>query len=164
MTALEIEITREMITSGLFSFAAAVALGIRYNIRRANLFAAALGAFVCKFLYVFLSDCGFSELFICFAASAAVTVYAEILAKRLKVPVPMFLIVSIVPLVPGSNLYYAMMSCINGDLPDFGKRAVTTFSIAGAIALGIFSVTFVIKCLKSIKKASRNNRKCTKTT
>ena len=146
------EITGEMFISGVLTFAAAIGYGICFNIRGANLFAASFGAFICAFIEAIMTEAGFSEVFVCFIASTAVTVYSEILAKRLRCPVPMFLIVSIIPLVPGSYIYYAMMSCINGDLTDFGKRSMYTFEIAGAIALGIFLVTFAIKLIKSIKK------------
>lgn len=147
------DITSDMLISGGLTFAAAIGFGICFNIRGANLFAASFGAFVCAFIEAVMTEAGFSEVFVCFIASTAVTVYSEILAKRLRCPVPMFLIVSIIPLVPGSYIYYAMLSCINGDIADFGKRSMYTFEIAGAIALGIFLVTFAIKLMKSFKKA-----------
>lgn len=146
------EITGDMFISGGLTFAAAIGFGICFNIRGANLFAASFGAFICAFIEAVMTEAGFSEVFVCFIASTAVTVYSEILAKRLRCPVPMFLIISIIPLVPGSYIYYAMMSCINGDIADFGKRSMYTFEIAGAIALGIFLVTFAIKLIKSFKK------------
>ncbi len=146
------EITADMFISGGLTFAAAIGFGVCFNIRGANLFAASFGAFICAFIEAVMTEAGFSEVFVCFIASTAVTVYSEILAKRLRCPVPMFLIISIIPLVPGSYIYYAMMSCINGDIADFGKRSVYTFEIAGAIALGIFLVTFAIKLMKSFKK------------
>lgn len=146
------EITADMFISGGLTFAAAIGYGICFNIRGANLFAASFGAFVCAFIESLMTEAGYPEVLVCFIASTAVTVYSEILAKRLRSPVPMFLIVSIIPLVPGSYIYYAMMSCINGDVADFGKRSIYTFEIAGAIALGIFFVTFAIKVMKSFKK------------
>ena len=42
--------------------------------------------------------------------------YAEVLAKRLRAPAPLFLIPAFIPSIPGSNLYYTMAAAVGVTL------------------------------------------------
>ena len=55
------------------------------------------------------------ELVSYFMATIAVTIYAEIMARLFKEPVTGFLLIGIIPMVPGGPLYYTMEYCINGE-------------------------------------------------
>lgn len=69
-------------------------------------------------------------------AAIAITLYSEIMARIRRCPVTSYLIIALLPLVPGGGIYTAMRYCSEGDMPMFLSTLVHTFGIAGALALG----------------------------
>ena len=73
----------------------------------------------------------------CLLGAAFAVLYAELLARRLKTPAILFVIPAILPLVPGSFLYYAMSSAVRGQLELARSYGRQTALYALAIAAGI---------------------------
>lgn len=69
-------------------------------------------------------------------AAVAITLYSELMARIRRCPVTSYLIIALLPLVPGSGIYEAMRYCVQGDTQLFLSALVRTFGIAGALALG----------------------------
>lgn len=69
-------------------------------------------------------------------ASTVITLYSEIMARIRRCPVTGYLIIALLPLVPGGGIYEAMLHCVNGTTELFLSALVRTFGIAGALALG----------------------------
>lgn len=136
----------------LCSFVACCALGVQFNIRFKHLIAASVGSIVSQLIYLFLSSGGYTEIKCCFIAAAAVAAYSEAMARICKAPVNMYLIVGIIPLVPGGLTYYTMLALVMGDNETFLDRAVDAFSIAGAIAMGIFAVSSAVRLFSDLRK------------
>lgn len=78
-------------------------------------------------------------------ASAAGTLFAEILARIVKTPVTMFAITSVIPLVPGGSLYYTMLGLFNGEHNVFVEKGIHTLAVAGSMAMGMFAATMVFR-------------------
>ena len=74
----------------------------------------------------------------------------------MKAPATIFLIIGILPLVPGSGLYNAMDHLISGDSVMFAQVGLETASYAGAIAVGVSMVSSVARLLfrKHLSKPS----------
>ena len=70
-------------------------------------------------------------------ATLVVALLSEVLARVLKAPATIFLIVGIIPLVPGGGLYYTMYYLVNSDLDLFLREGLQTGACAGAIAVGV---------------------------
>ena len=85
--------------------------------------------------------------------AAAGTLYAEILARIVKTPVTVFVITSVIPMVPGGALYYTMLGLLQGDKATFVDRGLYTLSAAGAMALGIFAATMLFRLLFTVGRA-----------
>lgn len=85
--------------------------------------------------------------------AAAGTLYAEILARIVKTPVTVFIITSVIPMVPGGALYYTMLGLLQGDKATFVDRGLYTLSAAGAMALGIFAATMLFRLLFTVGRA-----------
>ena len=85
--------------------------------------------------------------------AAAGTLYAEILARIVKTPVTVFVITSVIPMVPGGSLYYTMLGLLQGDKATFVDRGLYTLSAAGAMALGIFAATMLFRLLFTVGRA-----------
>ena len=87
-----------------------------------------------------------------FAATVTVALLSEIFARMLKAPATVFLIIGIVPLVPGGGLYYTMDALIDGDMALFAQKGIRAAGIAGAIAAGSSLVSSVARILPRRKR------------
>jgi hypothetical protein len=88
-------------------------------------------------------------------ATIVVSVLSEIFARILKAPATIFLVIGIVPLVPGGGLYYAMDALINGDYALFAQKGIETAACAGAIAAGVSVVTSIARMVASQRMGAR---------
>ena len=70
-----------------------------------------------------------------------------IFARIRKCPVTGYLIIALLPLVPGGGIYEAMRFCVQGDTQQFLSALVRTFGIAGALALGTVLGSSAIRIL-----------------
>ena len=75
------------------------------HLRGKKLIIASLGGFLSWSVFLALAGLIPSEAIRYFLASATVTVYAEVFARVLKTPTTTFLVVSLIPLIPGGALY-----------------------------------------------------------
>lgn len=114
---------------------------ILFHIRGRKLLLATLGGVISWSVFLAFAPVFPSEAIRYFLASAVITVYAEVLARLEKTPTTTFLVPSVVPLIPGSALYYTMNYALNQQWPAFGKQAFYTLELAVALALGIIAVT-----------------------
>ena len=109
--------------------------------------------FYCCLLYTSLE----SEVVRYFLATIVVSLLSELFARILKAPATIFLVIGIVPLVPGGGLYYAMDALINADYVLFAQKGVETAACAGAIAAGVSVVTSIVR-MAATKRASRQQK------
>lgn len=126
-----------------WAFLSIVGFSIRSNLRGPKVLFAGLGGGFAWAFYLITLYYSNSLLFSIFISTILVCVYSELIARRFKVPVSVFVICAIIPLVPGSGLYYSMQSYLAGDLGDASVKIVTTLMIAGTIAVGIAVVSSV---------------------
>ena len=79
------------------------------------------------------------------AAAVAITLYSEWMARIRRCPVTSYLIVALLPLVPGGGIYYAMRYSLSGDNQQFLATLLTVFGIAGTLALGALLASSVVR-------------------
>lgn len=130
-------------------FAACVGYCVMYNLRRKVLLLAPLGAALGWCAYLLFAFTG-NDIFQCFLATLLVSIYAEIMARINKSPVTVYLIVGLIPMVPGGGIYYTMEYCLRGDMGNFLSSGLHTFGIAGAIAVGILLVSSLVRLYKTV--------------
>lgn len=82
-----------------------------------------------------------------FAAAAAIGVYSEIMARVRHCPVTGYLLVALLPLVPGGGVYYAMRYCVQGYKDLFLTTLLTTFGMAAALAVGAMLASSLFRAL-----------------
>ncbi len=144
----------ENILQCLWAFLGSLGFGVFFNVHGKNLFYAALGGLVGWIAYL-VSPCFTNmQLMQFFWASVAISLYSELLAMWRKCPVTVFLVASMIPLVPGGTIYYTMESLLLGDTQKFIELGVSTFEIAGSIAMGILASSFAVKLVKTLKRKS----------
>ena len=132
----------------IYSFLASYLFGIIFNIKGRKVFYAGLGGGISQTAYVLLSFVFVSEIAQYFYATIITAVYSEIIARIEKSPATIFLVPSIIPLVPGAMMYYSMEKCINGDISAFTNQLLKTLGVAGALAMGLLIVSSGNRILK----------------
>ena len=90
-----------------------------------------------------------------FIATVVITIYSEVMARIHKVPVTGYLLIALLPMVPGGGIYYTMEYCINGDMMNFMNTGIHTLGIAGALAIGILLVSACVRILNNIQRRKR---------
>ncbi len=123
------------------SFIGSAGFALLFNVRGKKLFWIGCGgalSWIAYLLGLHLSGSTFTALFV---ATAAVVAAAEVLARVIRVPVIMLLVPMIIPLIPGSSLYYAMRYLIGDRNVAFVDSLRSLLIQSGAIALGLIVTT-----------------------
>ena len=132
---------------------------IVFNVRGKMLFFATLGGLFSWTLFLFLGFLFENEVLRYFIVSMLTSVYGEVMARTLKTPTTVFSVVCLVPLVPGSGLYYTMTNAFAGNMDAFVGKATGTLYLAAALSFGVVivntSAVYIKKHLwhRSTKKA-----------
>ncbi len=116
----------------LSAFLACLGFTFIFNIHGAEKIIGGLGGALGWLVYLLAGKTIFSA----FLASAVIGVYSEIIARLRRCPVTGCLLVALLPLVPGSGIYYAMRSCMAGDTQQFLSKLLHTLGFAAALAVG----------------------------
>ncbi len=129
----------------LYAALASLGFGVFFNLRGAKLWAAAIGGGVGWLFYMLFALQG--ALVQNFAASLAITVYAEIMARVQRAPVLTYLTPALIPLVPGGPIYQAMLHALNGETELFLSTGLLAMTVTGAIALGVVAASAVMRLI-----------------
>ncbi|MCH5279390.1 MAG: threonine/serine exporter family protein [Christensenellaceae bacterium] len=119
--------------------------GLIMNIHGAGMLLCILGGAISWLVYRICSFFGFNDPTCFFIASAAASIYAEIMARVRKYPTISYLMASLVPLIPGAGIYYTMSFVAHGDVAQFWSRGTSTAAAAGALAVGVLLVSTVYR-------------------
>ena len=87
------------------------------------------------------------ELLGAFLAAAAIAVFAEMMARLVRCPATGYLLVSLLPLVPGGGIYYAMRYCVMGERELFIQTLLSTFGMAATLAVGAMLASSLFRAL-----------------
>lgn len=123
------------------SFFGSLGFAILYNTRgRRVLIPAIGGAFFWAVYLVFLHYVN-NEYLGFFVVAILITIYSEIWARILKTPATTVLMPTVIPLIPGGSLYYAMDAAVRMDMSRFAEKSKAALGLAVALAAGIMVVT-----------------------
>ncbi len=121
-----------------------------------HLLPASLGGVLSWAIYLWVYGYGESLFLASFVAAAAVYVWSEVMAHGLKAPVTIFLAPGIIPLLPGSFLYYTMLALLNQQSDEFQLQGVKTILATMGIACGVviasILVTYLLQTAAHIKR------------
>lgn len=115
-----------------------------FHIRPRHLPVAFVGAALSWLLYIGAGRIWDSRSIAMMAAAFGVTVYSEIFARVVRMPVSVIYTPAIIPLIPGSHLYYCMRGFVTDSRADFLKYGGLLLEDTLSIVLGSMIVlTFV---------------------
>lgn len=146
-----------MIFECIIAILCTLGFGIMFNIGRKNLLFASLGGGLSWFMYKLLIHNDLSLYTAFFASAIVFSIYSEICARVFKSPVTTFIICALIPLVPGSGMYYTMYEAIKGNIDKSISLLISTMASAGCLALGILFVSTVTRII--YRKKDLKNKK-----
>lgn len=136
-----------MILETIISTLATLGFGIMFNIGKKHLLFASLGGGLSWFVYRILVQNSFSGVLAMFISAIIFSIYSEICARVFRTPVTTFVVCALIPLVPGSSIYYTMYEGVLGHINASMNMLTNTLSSAGALALGILFVSTITKLI-----------------
>ncbi len=136
----------------LWALLGSVSFAMIFNVRGRHLLLSSLGGLYLWAIYLFLGQFIVNEFALYFIAASAATIYAEIFARIMKTPTTLYLVIAVIPLIPGGRLYYTMEHAVNGEMELFLSSGAATMGLTVAIAAGILFVTSVMSAAASLNK------------
>lgn len=133
--------------------------GMLFDIHGNGMLLCLLGAAMSWLVYcgvVFLGATGAAAFFF---AAAACSLYAEVLARVRKYPAISYLYASLVPLIPGAGIYYAVSYLTNNEAEAFLSKGMETAAAAGSMAVGVLLVSTAFRMWGVYKKKKMESRK-----
>ena len=117
---------------------------ILFRVNKKRILCNCIGGAITSALYVFC--CLFTEdmFWQNFFPALLATAFAETMARFLKAPTTPILACSIIPLVPGSKLYYTTYYFVVDEMDKFDATFTETLNIAAGLAVGIICVSDIV--------------------
>ncbi len=86
-----------------------------------------------------------------FIAMLCVSIMSEALARIMKAPATIFIMIGFFPLVPGSGIYYTMLYAVQGQSDLFMQSFLNTIGISLSLALAILLSSTLFHIYKRVK-------------
>lgn len=139
------ELILEYLLNAIFAAIPAVGFGMVFNVPSSTLTKCAIGGAIAYCSRQFFMDINFSLELATFFASTLVGMIALYWSRKYIVPRPVYTIASIIPLLPGTPAFSAIINLINmnahGVTPDlisiFIENSLKTIIVLGGIGFGL---------------------------
>ena len=125
------------------AFWACVGFTLMFNIHGLGKLIAGLGGALGWLVYLLAG----STIFAVCLAAAAIGVFAEVMSRVRHCPVTGYVLVALLPLVPGGGIYYAMRHCVAGETEAFLNTLLHTLGMAAALAVGAMLASSVFRAV-----------------
>ena len=127
-----------MILQIILAFIGTMGFSIIFNVPRKELLLCGLTGAASWSVYRLIFDIS-SDFVVAAILFAAITVtcISRMLSFARKMPVTIYLIPGIIPLVPGAGLYYTMLHAVMGESTRAMIQGIETLRNAGVIAVGL---------------------------
>ena len=134
------------------SFAACAGFVIVFNIHGYGKLLCALGGAITWAAYCIALALGCDNYLCCFIATCTAAVYSEVMARIRKYPAISYLVISLLPLIPGAGIYYTALYAIRGEMAMAGQYGISTLTTAGVMAAGILVVSTAVRMWTAHKR------------
>ncbi|WP_412988516.1 threonine/serine exporter family protein [Pediococcus siamensis] len=147
-----------MIIELCFAFVATVGFGIIINIPHRALVVAGLIGTLAWVIYWALFNLKLGLALSNLTASVAIGILSDIAARKMKMPMLIFNIPSLVPLVPGGQAYQMVRNIALGDAAQGMRFFTEVVEITGSIAIGFLFAELLNKLWKKLKGQRQADR------
>lgn len=115
-----------------------------FNIHGSGFLLCALGGGLAWIAFCTVSPLA-SNLIANFIAATVSAVYSEAMARVRKYPAISYLVISILPMIPGAGVYYTTNYLVRKNMSAFAAQGIHTLAIAGTIAVAILMVSTLVR-------------------
>lgn len=144
--------TIEVVLQLAMAYLGSMGFAILFHLRKQLMVTASAGGVLTWMIYLVIVPFSDQVFFPALAASTAGAFYAELMARRLKTPSTPFFVIAMIPLIPGSTLYYSMEQVVQDNLVDAWYYGVQTLQCALGIGAGMsiaWAVCYLSRKMKS---------------
>lgn len=132
----------------ILSFFSCVGFGFLFNVEKRTLLLAAVNGSIGWTIVTAFDNTQVSYIFANLLAALIVGILAEIFAIVKKTPATGFIVIGVIPLVPGFRVYRSMLYFVRGELEKGVTEGVRACFMAIAIAVGIILATSVTRMVR----------------
>ncbi|WP_010648292.1 threonine/serine exporter family protein [Oceanobacillus massiliensis] len=144
-----------IVTQLITSFFASAGFGVLFNAPKKSLIQCGLVGMFGWIVYYILSERGMDIVPATIFAAMLVAVLSHLCARYYKMPIIIFNVSGIIPLVPGGIAYNAMRSFVQNDYNTAVQLSAQVMLLAGGIALGLMFSEVVNQIVKKIESMER---------
>ena len=145
-------ITHPIAVQLIGAFIGCMGFSILFNVHGPGSLLCGLGGVLAWGIYCVTIYSGGNDLLGYFWAAIVASGYSEIMARIRKYPAISYLVISILPFIPGSSVYYTMTHAVRGDMGKFADVGMHTVAITGVIAVGILLVSTSVRIWTVLRK------------
>lgn len=142
----------------LFSFISTVTFSVLTNIPRKAFVASGITGMIGWMTFWICKNSGISLGFANFLGAFMIGMMSIFFSRKMRMPVTIFNIPSLVPLVPGGPAYMALRQMIQGNITSGLDNLVTVLITSGAIAIGFMITGLVETVLRTLRRNIARNR------
>ncbi|HNX00092.1 MAG TPA: threonine/serine exporter family protein [Candidatus Cloacimonadota bacterium] len=142
----------DLLSKILFATIGTMGFAVGSNIRGWKLLFTSLGGAIGWGSYLLVLQQTHALLLSIFIGALLVSLYSEILGRIFRVPITVFVVCGIIPLVPGSVIYYAMSQYVQGNFMKAMRLMMQALLIAGTISISIAVVSTFANIFQDLKR------------
>lgn len=142
----------------VYAFFSCLGFCFIFNVHGPGILICSFGGALGWLTYLLATPCTGNVFLRYFAAGLTITLYAECMARIRRCPVTTYLIIALLPLVPGGGIYDAMRFCVQGVTTLFTAALLRTLGIAGALSLGAMVASSAFRMLQQLFFHFRSRR------
>ena len=132
----------------VLAFISCLGFGVLFNVQKRPLLLAAVNGAIGWVILLSLDIPQVSYIFANLLSALVVGLLAELFAVIQKTPATSFIVIGIIPLVPGFRVYRSMLFFVRGNLDKGISEGVHSCFMAVAIAVGIILSTSIVRMIR----------------
>lgn len=131
----------------VMAFLGSLGFSLIFNVKKKHMVVASLGGMFAWIVYFVCKNVGNSILLSTVIASAFAAAYAMVTAVKKKAPANQFLIIALIPLIPGAPLYYTLISTVQSEWEQSSRYGQEMVQFVLGLAIGISLVWGIEKVI-----------------
>ena len=132
----------------VLAFVSCHGFGVLFNVQKRTLLLAAVNGAIGWTILLALDIPQISYIFANLLSAIIVGLLAEIFAVIQKTPATSFIVIGVIPLVPGFRVYRSMLFFVRGEMDKGIAEGVHSCFMAVAIAVGIILATSIVRMIR----------------
>lgn len=121
-----------------------------WNIHGKGKWVCPVGGFLTWAVFCFAKELGFGYAMCCLFGTLFAAAYAEVMARVRKYPAISYLVIGLISLIPGANIYYTAQQALQGNMDRFIQEGTLLVITAGVMAVGIILVSSTARIIHPI--------------